>query len=582
MKKISFAVIVLLLMLCVFTFTACGEGSGDSGDSRPELTLTTNIEGAGTVAGGGHVDYNEDLFINAEVNNGYHFLGWYYDNDLLSTSAEYNCKMWDKDVTLEAKFIALPDDYDEAFGDMSPEELINRNFKLSVVAGMPKYGKISVNDGDNKVQYSSSEKSGTSIKARALTTSSQRFLGWFDEADNLVMTNAVLHFSTPSFDYTLTAKWECNCEYTYDVLLKDGICELCESRISKINLTNIIIPEGVTEISASEFAGCYKLTTITLPNSITKIGEKAFHECTGLKSITIPDSVTSIGDSAFQYCKSLTSLTIPDGITSIGDSVFSGCTSLTSATIPDSVTSIGSYAFHNCSNLTNVTIPDSVTSIGNNAFASCNQLIVEEGGVYYVDKWVVGCALFDVTIANLRVDTKGIADSVFTGCGSLTSVTIPDGITSIGDSAFRDCENLTSVTIGNGVTSIGDSAFRYCENLTFVTIPDSVKIIGGWAFYDCKSLTSVTIGNGVKTIGERAFEDCKSLTSVIMGNGVTSIGDYAFYNCTKITSIKYRGTSSKWRSISKGEKWDVYPVYKGSLYSLHTINYTITYSYTGE
>jgi len=427
MKKINFVVIALMLMLCVVAFTAC--------DSRPELTLTTNIEGAGTVSGGGHFDYNEELFINAEVNNGYHFLGWYYDNDLLSTSAEYNCQMWDKDVTLEAKFIALPDDYDEEFGDMSPDEVINRNFKLSVVAGMPNYGKISVNDGDNEVQYSSSEKSGTNVKALALTTSSKRFLGWFDEAGNLVMSNGVFNFAMPSFDYTLTAKWECNCEYTYDALLKEGKCELCEGRISKNNLTSIIIPEGVTEISASEFDGCYKLTTIALPNSITKIEEKAFHECTGLKSITIPDSVTSIGSAAFNYCTSLTSVRIPNSVTSIGKSAFHACSSLTSVTIGNGVTSIGDGAFSVCTSLTSVYITDIA--------AWCN-----------------------ISFGDDYANPLYYADNLYLNGTLVTELIIPDGVTSIGSYAFIDCDSLTSVIIPDSVTSIGYCAFANCFSIT--------------------------------------------------------------------------------------------------------------------
>lgn len=104
------------------------------------------------------------------------------------------------------------------------------------------------------------------------------------------------------------------------------------------------------------------------------------------------------------------------------DCAFSGCSSLTSVAIPNSVTSIGSSAFSGCSSLTSITIPNSVTSIGSDAFQGCDNLIQKEGGVWYVDKWVVDC---DISVTNiiLRNNTVGISDSAFYGCSSLTSIT---------------------------------------------------------------------------------------------------------------------------------------------------------------
>jgi hypothetical protein len=108
----------------------------------------------------------------------------------------------------------------------------------------------------------------------------------------------------------------------------------------------------------------------------------------------------------------------------------------------------------------------------------------------------------------------------------LTSVTIPDSVTSIGTNAFYGCTSLTSVTIGTSVTSIGTNAF-YNTGLTSVTIPDSVTSIGTNAFYGCTSLTSVTIPDSVTSIGTNAFYNT-GLTSVTIPNSVQTIGSNAF------------------------------------------------------
>ena len=119
----------------------------------------------------------------------------------------------------------------------------------------------------------------------------------------------------------------------------------------------------------------------------------------------------------------------------------------------------------------------------------------------------------------------------------LTEYAIPNSVITIGDCAFRDCTSLTSVTIPESVTEIGGGAFSGCSSLTSVTIPDSVTTIGDYAFQTCDSLTSIIIPNSVTTIGDCAFFGCDSLTSVTIGDGVTTIGQAAFYDCTSLTSV---------------------------------------------
>ena len=201
-----------------------------------------------------------------------------------------------------------------------------------------------------------------------------------------------------------------------------------------------------------------------------------------------------------------------------------------------------------------VTIPASinglpVTTIGIDAFAECK--------------------LTSVTIPN---SVTSIGYSAFAYCNSLTNVTIPSSVTSIGDAAFAGCASLTAIMVDAlnssyssvdgvlfnksqtvlvefpwaktgsykipaGVTSIGDYAFAGCHSLTNLTIPNSVTSIGDSAFPACTGLTSVTIPDAVTSIRDGAFTACISLTSVTIPDGVTSIGGSAFDGCYSLTNL---------------------------------------------
>ncbi len=160
---------------------------------------------------------------------------------------------------------------------------------------------------------------------------------------------------------------------------------------------------------------------------------------------------------------------------------------------------------------------------------------------------VTGMTACDALIGRLKLKYTLSDDETYyivSGIGSATDtdIVIPATynnlpVKGIGDFAFENCYNLTSVTIPDSVTSIGGYAFSDCYDLTSITIPDSVTTIGESAFYNCDSLTSVTIPDSVTTIGESAFEDCKSLTSVTIGDSVTSIGASAFYDCYKLVEV---------------------------------------------
>ena len=261
--------------------------------------------------------------------------------------------------------------------------------------------------------------------------------------------------------------------------------------------------------------------------------------CDDIQTVVIEDGVTSISPGSFYECIALTSVTIGNSVTTIGNYAFWLCSALTSVTIPNSVSTIGNHAFDGCTSLTSVTIPNSVTTIGNNAFNNTAWYDNQPDGLVYGGKvaYKYKGTMPEGTAIEILEGTLGIADNAFWDCWSLSSVTIPNSVTSIGDDAFWGCWSLSSVTIPNSVTTIGENAFYGCSGLTSVTIGNSVTTIGNYAFYGCSGLTSVTIPNSVTSIGNHAFDGCTRLTSVTIPNSVTSIGDDAFRKCSGLTSV---------------------------------------------
>ena len=400
------------------------------------------------------------------------------------------------------------------------------------------------------------------------------------------------------------------------------------------SLTSITIPNSVTSIGSSAFQGCSSLTSIIIPNNVTLINLGAFQGCSSLTSITITNSATSIGGFAFHNtpwfnnqpdgcvyinnilytykgempenthidiregttmiscyafyeCSSLTSITIPNSVTSILPWAFQECSSLTSITIPNSVTSIGALAFDNCSSLTSITIPNSVTSIGERAFDNCSSLTSIQWNAKNCSdlKYYGSGNPFDnignqITSFTFGDSVQHIPTYLCSRMKNLTSITIPNSVTSIGVGAFLYCPKLTNMVVENGnaiydsrdncnaiIETLSNTLIQGCKN---TIIPNSVTAIANSAFYECTSLTSITIPNSVTSIGVGAFWYCPGLTNIVVESGnrvydsrdncnavietssntliqgckntiipnsVTAIADCAFYECTSLTSI---------------------------------------------
>ena len=451
-----------------------------------------------------------------------------------------------------------------------------------------------INKNEKAITSNSEDTGNDAIISNSEDTSNDAITSNSNGTDNDTISNSE---DTDNYDSTDSESLTFN-NFTYEVYDSEVAIMGYTGEDTEIIIPSEIDGMKVTIIGYDAFNGCSALKSITIPEGVTTIGMSAFSGCSALESITIPEGVTTIGNAAFSGCSTLESITIPEGVTAIKDSVFSGCSALNNITIPESVTDIESCAFFDCSALEGVTIPEGVISIYELAFYGCTNLkgidmpnsIKEiEGNSFYncpnlkmyvykgsvSEKYAIENNIpykymdpEDATFGDFiyyELNNSEVAISGYTG--EDTEITIPseiDGkkVTCIGYDAFTGCSSLESITIPEGVTYIRDFAFYGCDALKSIIIPGSVTDIGRYAFCECSSLESIIIPEGVTTISEVTFCDCPNLKELYMPNSIEEI-NYAtiqdvppFYNCPNLTMYVYKGSLSEKYAIDNGMTYE--------------------------
>ena len=253
---------------------------------------------------------------------------------------------------------------------------------------------------------------------------------------------------------------------------------------SATGITEVIIPDSVTEIEYQAFENCTNLNKVDLGN-ITSLSFEVFTGCTNLTEITIPKTLKNGAVSPCLDNPNITKITLEEGLTVVPSNLCAN-TGISEIVIPNSVTKIDSSAFANTA-ITEIVIPDSVTEIEYQAFENCTNLN-------------------KVDLGNIT----SLSFEVFTGCTNLTEITIPKTLKNGAVSPCLDNPNITKITLEEGLTVVPSNL---CANtgISEIVIPDSVTEIEFGAFDDCTELKKITILDNVTDMGLYISSDSDSV-----------------------------------------------------------------------
>lgn len=340
----------------------------------------------------------------------------------------------------------------------------------------------------------------------------------------------------------------------------------------KGNVTNLVIPEGVSIIEPYAFLGCEQIKSVEFGPDVEEIGLYAFQNCVNLETMVCSSAVSIIKAGAFKGCSSLKEADFSEcTISTIGYESFAGCTSLTSVKLHETLSDIGVRAFEGTA-IKTIELGKNVNSIGKDVFLNNkvfegftvvdknkeyssvdgvlynkdgNSLIMfptGKTGTFQLPQGVSEIregAFKNAAITEVEISQDSalntIGNNAFEGA-KIVAISLPEAVTAINSETFKNAENLKSVELGSNVSKIGKSAFEDTKSLTEINLPDTLRDISAYAFKNA-GLVTANIGNGVVRIGTEAFADNKSLKEVVLGEKLEKLGEGSFMNCIALAKI---------------------------------------------
>ncbi len=277
------------------------------------------------------------------------------------------------------------------------------------------------------------------------------------------------------------------------------VAKIAKGAFSSSTATSLVFDDAIAELTLEEecFKGQTTLTYVQLPSALKEIPASAFEDCTKLEHIVIPDGVTSIGDNAFEGCTSL-SYTGNDSNNKV-------------ITLPSQLTYLGEEAFKDCSKINSVVFGSKLQKISDSAFENCKLLAKINFGSESAVSNIAEKAFYKTAVNGFTLpdSLNTIGDYAFAGItnSSFSKVEIPVNVTQIDSYAFSGCTYLKTVTFAEGsqLKILEEGVFKDCTRLTSVSLPDTLTSIPALAFNGCSNLVEFTIGANVETIGEGAF-----------------------------------------------------------------------------
>ena len=398
-----------------------------------------------------------------------------------------------------------------------------------------------------------------------------KYLGVMDDLTELTIPNFLL---IDGKEYRVTKieghdAWQAIANFNGNVIISKGITEIGKASFNGANkITGVEIPDSVTLISDYAFRYCKSLTKIEIPGTVKKIGNwwgnvngQIFNGCSNLKEVILEEGIEEISGRAFDSCSKVKEWKLPKSLKRIGPCAFRNI-SVEEFNIPENVESIAA-TFISSSNLSRINVDSN-----NKYFTSVDGILFDKDSTRLI-KYPENRDGNSYEVPNT---VKTIDANAFISCKNLQTIVIADSVEKIGDSAF-DGSKLKTINLGGGITNISNKPFYGAWNLTNINvitendkyesengilfnkgktilikyppaiingevyeIPNTVVEIGPQSFYRSQ-IKNVIIPSSVKKIGSESFFQCYNLEEVNLPEGLERIEWRALYGCHKIKTI---------------------------------------------